>query len=200
MEQTIIDLGTQIATLTAEIEAWKFWLTLIVGIVAFIVAIGCAIIPVYARSGVKKGTIDGTKQALEELNKQHTILQEISELKKQTEQMDNKLKDLEKMIEMSRFVFPLTLCNGARGFLQLSKDMNGTVSLSGNLTLSTLEEGISILPEGFKPNKKLSIPIFANDGKSHISGTLTIVTEGSIYASAEKDNSYFDIFVSFRTT
>ena len=200
MEQTIIDLGTQIATLTAEIEAWKFWLTLIVGIVAFIVAIGCAIIPVYARSGVKKGTIDGTKQALEELNKQHTILQEISELKKQTEQMDNKLKDLEKMLEMSRLVHKLPLRNEAKGFLQFSKDMNGTVSLSGNLTLSTSEEAICTLPVGFCPNKKMSVPIFAYDGKARIIGNLTINVKGDIYASAEKDNSYFDIFVSFQTT
>ena len=73
VEQTIIELGLQLTELTAEIESWKFWLSLIVGIVAFVVAIGCAIIPIYAKSGVRKGIIEGTQQAMDELKEQELL-------------------------------------------------------------------------------------------------------------------------------
>lgn len=50
MEQTIVDLGRQITELAAEIESWKFWLTLIVGIAAFVVALGCVVIPAFIKA------------------------------------------------------------------------------------------------------------------------------------------------------
>lgn len=206
MEQTIVDLGRQLTELAAEIESWKFWLTLIVGIVAFIVAIGCAVIPAYTKAGVRKGTIEGTRQAIDALNKQEEMRKSIEQLQSQMKSLQKDLHSLStdykqlKRIAVTQemwFDFPVEdekLCYG-----KYSKYNDGSILLSGCFALPNTEfTQIAILPSGFRPSKEYTINLAVSDYTKCHSGYLTIKENGLIFARSMEPNIRFNFYVIIR--